>query len=190
VAGPDPVFFTTALEFRAWLSVNAATANELAVGFRKVGTGLPSLTWPESVDVALCFGWIDGVRKRIDDASYQIRFSPRRTGSIWSAVNIAKAEQLIAEGRMEPPGQAAFDLRTERKSAIYSYEQEGGPALAPSELEEFRKNGPAWAYFQALPPGYRRTMTHWIVSTKQPAARARRLMKFMDSCAAGIRLLP
>jgi len=158
-----------------WLAAHAHEAQELLVGFCKVGSGRPSLTWPESVEEALCFGWIDGVRRRIDDGAYQIRFTPRRPGSIWSAVNLAKAEQLLREGRMQPAGLAAYDRRIERKARVYSYEQEGNQVFAPEELEAFTGNAAAWAYFEGTPPGYRRTMVFWITSAKQPAARARRL---------------
>jgi uncharacterized protein YdeI (YjbR/CyaY-like superfamily) len=186
----EPLFFATAGAFGAWLDAHGDTAAELTVGFYRTGSGRPSLTWPESVDEALCHGWIDGVRRRIDDAAYAIRFTHRRKGSIWSAVNVAKAEALLAEGRMRPAGRAAFAQRIERKTGLYSYEQEAPPALTPAELRAFRKDKAAWAYFQSLPPGYVRTMTHWIVSTKQAEARARRLARFVASCAAGERLLP
>lgn len=126
---PKPAFFETAAAFRRWLVKHAATRGELVVGFHKVGSGAPSMTWPESVDEALCVGWIDGVRKRIDDATYQIRFTPRHPGSIWSAVNIAKAERLIAEGRMTAAGLEAFERRTPERSAVYAFEQAGELAL-------------------------------------------------------------
>jgi len=183
-------FFADAEAFRAWLAANGTTAAELLVGFHKVGSGRPSLTWPQAVDEALCVGWIDGVRRRLDDQSYVIRFTPRRAGSIWSTVNIAKAEQLIASGRMGPAGLAAYARRLEQKSNIYSYEQPGTAVLAPEELGAFQADPKAWAAFQALPPGYRRTMLHWVSSAKQPATRQRRLAKLMTSCASGERLLP
>ena len=186
----SPVFFATALEFRAWLDAHFASAAGLTVGFHKVGSGKPSLTWPESVDEALCVGWIDGIRKRIDEEAYQIRFTPRRTGSIWSAVNIAKAEILIAQGRMKPVGLEAYCKRVERLSRIYSYEQADFRGLALAELKLFKQNKAAWTFFEKLPPSYRKTMTHWVVSAKQQTTRARRLARFMTSCAAGVRFLP
>jgi uncharacterized protein YdeI (YjbR/CyaY-like superfamily) len=185
-----PIFFTCPEDFRAWLAAQGGTATELAVGFHRVATGRPSLTWPEAVAEALCAGWIDGVRRGLDDTSYQIRFTPRRPGSIWSAVNIATAERLQAEGRLQPAGLEAFARRVERKSRVYSYEQEGGPALAEAELKLFGTDKAAWATFESLPPGYRRTLLHWITSAKQAPARARRLAKFLAACAAGVRLLP
>ena len=163
---------------------------ELNVGFYKVGSGRPSMTWPESVGEALCFGWIDGLRKRIDDHAYQIRFTPRKQGSIWSTVNIKHVEALIAEGRVKPAGLEAFERRTERKSSVYSYEQESSMDLAPDELRTFKRNKGAWAYFEQAAPNYRRTMIYWVVSPKQEATRGRRLAKLIESCAAGVRLLP
>ena len=185
-----PVFFSSPAAFRHWLEKNAGAATKLTVGFYKVGSAIPSMTWPESVDEALCFGWIDGIRKRIDDHAYQIRFTPRKRGSIWSTVNVKRVEALIAEGRMKPAGLEAFGQRTERKLSVDSYEQEGSLNLAPEELKAFKRNKGAWAYFEKAAPSYRRTMIYWIVSPKQEATRARRLAKFIESCAAGVRLLP
>ena len=185
-----PVFFSSPAGFHDWLEKNSGIATQLNVGFYKVGSGMPSMTWPESVDEALCFGWIDGIRKRINDHAYQIRFTQRNQGSIWSTVNIKHAEALIAEGRMKPAGLAAFGHRTERKSSVYSYEQEGSLNLTPDELRTFKRNKGAWAYFEQAAPSYRRTMIYWIVSPKQEATRARRFAKLIESCAAGVRLLP
>lgn len=183
----EPTFFASAAEFRRWLEEHYDTAGELIVGFCKTGSGLPSLTWPESVDEALCFGWIDGVRKRIDDASYQIRFSPRRPGSVWSAVNIASAQRLIAAGRMTPAGMAAFEARKENKSGIYSYEQRR------AELEEpyntlLQQNEAAWNFFQSQPPSYRKGVSWFILSAKQEATRMKRLEKLIAYSAKGERL--
>jgi uncharacterized protein YdeI (YjbR/CyaY-like superfamily) len=185
-----PVFFASAGDFRVWLANNSETATELNVGFHRVGSGRPSLTWPESVDEALCVGWIDSVRKRIDDHAYQIRFTPRREGSIWSSINIAKAKALIAAGRMKPAGLRAYQRRTERKSGVYSYEQEVSLSLTPDELKKFKKHRAAWAYFEKAAPSYRRIMVYWVVRAKQRATRARRLAKFIEGCAAGVRFLP
>jgi len=185
-----PVFFASARDFRVWLTRNSETATVITVGFYKIGSGQPSLTWPESVDEALCVGWIDGVRKRIDEQAYQIRFTPRREGSIWSSINIAKAKALIAEGRMKPGGLLAYNRRTERKSRVYSYEQESSPSLTPVELKAFKKHRAGWAYFENAAPSYRRTMVFWVVRAKQQATRARRLERFIESCAAGVRFVP
>ena len=185
-----PAFFSSPAGFRDWLEKNSGVATELSVGFYKVGSGLPSMTWPESVDEALCFGWIDGIRKRVDDHAYQIRFTPRKRGSIWSTVNIKRVKALIVEGRMKPAGLEAFGRRAERKSSVYSYEQEGSLILAPDELKTFKKNKEAWACFEKAAPSYRRTMIYWVVSPKQEATRARRLAKLIESCAASVRLLP
>ncbi len=184
-----PTFFASSLHFRAWLAENHASASELIVGFRKVGTGLPSMTWPESVDEALCFGWIDGVRRRIDETAYQIRFTPRKRGSIWSLVNVDKVHALHSQGRMRPAGLAAFEHRRPDKTGVYAFEREQPAELAPAELLAFKKNRPAWKYFEATAPSYRRVMMHWVVSARQPATRARRLDQLMQACAEQRRIL-
>ena len=184
-----PVFFRNAEEFRAWLEKHGARAGELLVGFHKVGTGKPSLTWPQSVDEALCFGWIDGVRKRIDDGAYQIRFTPRKAKSTWSAVNVGRVAALVAEGRMRPSGLEAFARRLEANSGIYSYEQAAPLALTADEVKAFRHDKAAWEYFETVAPGYRKAVIHWIASAKKEETRARRLAKLIESCAAGVRLL-
>jgi uncharacterized protein YdeI (YjbR/CyaY-like superfamily) len=184
-----PTFFDSAEHFRAWLEANHATAAELIVGFRKVGSGLPSMTWSQSVDEALCFGWIDGVTKRIDEMSYQIRFTPRRAGSIWSLVNVAKVEKLTALGRMRPAGIAAFEARSSAKTGVYSFEQTQPIALGDAELRVFRQNKAAWNYFESTPASYRKVTTYWVISAKQPATRARRLAQLIAACAEGRRLL-
>ena len=183
-----PLFFSDASKFRAWLEKNAATAPELLVGYHKVGSGQPSMSWSESVDEALCFGWIDGVRKRIDDESYTIRFTPRRATSIWSAINIEKMARLKAEGRMTPAGEQAFALRSEAKSVIYSHEQAETAELSAAELKLFKANKPALAYFEAAPPSYKKRLLHWVTSAKKAETRASRLAKLVDACAAGVRL--
>ena len=188
LTAPEPRFFATPEAFRAWLEVHAATAGELLVGFHKVETGVPSMRWSESVDEALCFGWIDGVRKRIDDAAYSIRFTPRKPTSIWSAINIAKCEQLRAQGRMTPAGEAAFARRTQARSVVYSYEQDTVAELTDAELSAFRRNKTAWAFFEAAPPGYRKQMLHRITSATRAETRASRLAKLVDACQAGERL--
>jgi uncharacterized protein YdeI (YjbR/CyaY-like superfamily) len=140
------------------------------------------------VDEALCFGWIDGVRRRIDELSYQIRFTPRKKDSIWSAVNIAKVEALTATGRMRPSGLEAYARRLEHKSGIYSYEQQGALKLSADEEREFKKDKPAWRFFEGTPPSYRKTILYWLVSAKQASTRTRRFAKLAAACAAGQRL--
>jgi len=182
-------FFDTALHFRHWLEENHASAAELIVGYRKVGSGMPSMTWSESVDEALCFGWIDGVRKRIDDTSYTIRFTPRRKASIWSRINVAKVQQLTAQGRMRPAGLAVYEARRHEKTGIYSFERERPAELAPAEVREFKRHRLAWKYFESSAPSYRKVITHWVVSAKRPATRARRLEQLMQACAEQRRIL-
>ncbi|CAN5235959.1 hypothetical protein BH09PSE6_BH09PSE6_01850 [soil metagenome] len=184
-----PRFFETGDAFGRWLAKHGATHSELVVGLYKVDSGQPSMTWSESVDEALCHGWIDGVRKRIDDASYQIRFTPRKAGSIWSTINIAKVDALTKSGRMQAAGVAAFARRLEHRSNVYSYEQETIEDLAPAELERFRSHQLAWKFFESTPPGYRKLATHRIVRAKQPATRERRLTALIDACAEGRKLL-
>lgn len=182
-----PQFFETPAAFRTWLEKNHDREPELLVGFYKRDSGRPSITWPQSVDEALCFGWIDGVRKRIDDESYSIRFTPRRPGSIWSAININRAGELIGEGRMHPSGLAAFERRTEAKSRVYAYEN-AEQALAPADEKRFRANRKAWTFFNEQPPGYRRVILYWITSAKKDETRARRLEKLIEASAKGQRL--
>lgn len=183
-----PLYFADAAAFRDWLAAHAETAPELIVGFHKLGSGTPSMNWPDSVDEALCVGWIDGVRKRVDEHRYQIRFTPRRPGSIWSAVNIAKVERLIAEGRMQPAGLAAYALRRPERSAVYAFEQAQEPELSEPELRAFQRHEAAWAFFQATPPGYRKLMLHWVSTAKRSDTRARRLAELLAACLAGERL--
>lgn len=183
-----PTFFPTTESFRQWLDAHAGVATELLVGFHKVGSGHPSMSWSQSVDEALCFGWIDGVRKRVDEASYTIRFTPRRPNSIWSAVNIAKVAQLQAEGRMKPAGAQAFARRTEARSMVYSHEQAQAAALSSAELSAFERNTAAWRFFETSPPGYKKVLLHWITSAKKPETRAARLTKLIEASAVGQRL--
>ena len=175
-----PRFFATPAEFRDWLETNHDTANELLVGFYKKSSGRPSITWPESVDEALCFGWIDGKRKGIDDARYTIRFSPRTSGSIWSAINIARVKELERLGRMRPAGRRAFQERDDEKSRIYSYEQRHAAKLDDAQERLFRANKAAWDFFQSRPPGYQKTATYWVVSAKRDETRMRRLARLID----------
>ncbi len=183
----DIRFFTRPAELRAWLEQHHATVDQLWVGFYKKGSGRPSLTWPESVDEALCFGWIDGLRKSIDEVSYRIRFTPRRPGSIWSTVNIRRAQELIEAGRMRPAGLEAFAKRREDRARRYSFEQ-GEVALGEAFEAEFRANAKAWAFFEAQPPSYRKTTTWWVVSAKREETRRRRLATLIRDSAAGERI--
>ncbi|MGA2779136.1 MAG: YdeI/OmpD-associated family protein [Steroidobacteraceae bacterium] len=185
---PAPKFFATAREFRKWLSKHAAVEKEILVGFNKVHSGKPSMTWSESVDEAICFGWIDGVRKRIDEHTYQIRFTPRKPDSIWSAVNIAKFESLSSKRKITSAGAAAFARRTDAKSVVYSYEQEQLAELSASEVYAFRQTGNAWEFLQRTPPSYRRVVLHWVVRAKKAETRASRFQKLLQACIAGQRL--
>jgi uncharacterized protein YdeI (YjbR/CyaY-like superfamily) len=182
-----PTFFPTPAAFRAWLEEHHATADVLLVGFHKVGSGKPSLTWPESVDEALCFGWIDGVRKSLDEKRYTIRFTPRKPGSVWSGVNIKRAKALIDRGRMRPAGLGAFAARRENRSGIYSYEQRSVELPDPYR-GVLKKNAAAWRFFEAQPPSYRKTVCWWIVSAKQEETRRKRLNKLIAHSAKGERI--
>jgi uncharacterized protein YdeI (YjbR/CyaY-like superfamily) len=181
-------FFPTPDDFRAWLEQHHESETELLVGFYRKGSGKPSITWPQSVAEALCFGWIDGVRRGIDEESYSIRFTPRKPTSNWSQVNIDKVAELTEQGRMWPAGAAAFERRSAERSAIYSYEQRKNAALEPDQEREFRANEAAWSFFQSQPAGYRRTATHWVVTAKREETRRKRLATLIDDSAAGRRL--
>jgi uncharacterized protein YdeI (YjbR/CyaY-like superfamily) len=179
----EPVFFATPADFRRWLEEHHANARELWVGFYKKASGRPSITWPESVDEALCAGWIDGVRKSLDEESYVIRFTPRQASSTWSAVNIKRMAELIEQGRVLPAGLAAFEKCSEKKSAIYSYEQRKTAELDDASQKLFRKHAAAWEYFQAQPPWYRRTTAWWILSAKKEETRQKRLTLLIEASA-------
>jgi uncharacterized protein YdeI (YjbR/CyaY-like superfamily) len=181
----EPIFFATPAEFRAWLHEHHATAREQWVGFYRVGSGRPSITWPESVDEALCFGWIDGLRKSIDDVSYMIRFTPRKPDSIWSAVNMGRVAVLTDQGRMQPAGLAAYARRRDETSAIYSYEQREQAALEEAEEQQFRANAAGWQFFQAQPRSYRQAAIRWVLSAKKPETRQSRLARLIDDSAQG-----
>jgi uncharacterized protein YdeI (YjbR/CyaY-like superfamily) len=183
----NPTFFKTPAAFRRWLADNQHKSKELWVGLYKKGSGKPSITWPESVDEALCFGWIDGIRKKLDDESYVIRFTPRKPWSIWSAVNIRNVERLIKKKRMRPAGLEAYALRKEFRSGIYSYEQRPAELVEPY-ASQFKTNKAAWKFFQAQPPGYRKMMTWYIVSAKTEETRQKRLARLIEDSAGGQRL--
>jgi len=182
-----PRFFADPAELRAWLVENHKQATELIVGFYKRDTGRPSITWPESVDEALCVGWIDGHRRSLDAISYQIRFTPRKPTSTWSAINIARVAVLAKEERMLPAGFAAFAARRENKSGIYAYEQRSA-TLPAKYAKAFKRDRAAWKFFQAQTPAYRKQVMWWIVSAKQEATRERRLAKVIAHSARGERL--
>jgi uncharacterized protein YdeI (YjbR/CyaY-like superfamily) len=175
----DPTFFETPAEFSSWLAEHHDTATELLVGFFKKGSGKPSITWPESVDQALCFGWIDGIRRGIDDERYTIRFTPRKRRSTWSAVNIKRVGELRELGLMQPAGLAAFEARDEERSAIYSHEQ-AEPALSDDDTAQLRANAIAWEYWEAQPRTYRKAATWWVVSAKKKETRQRRLAALIE----------
>jgi uncharacterized protein YdeI (YjbR/CyaY-like superfamily) len=180
-----PVFFSSPSEWRAWLEEHHQETLELWVGFHKKHSGKHTITWPEAVDSALCFGWIDGIRKRLDEVSYTIRFTPRRARSTWSAVNIKRVAELKKSGLMQPSGVRAFKGRTDEKSEIYAYEQRKGAALGRAYERLFRERKAAWSFFQAQPPWYRRTATWWVISAKKEETRLRRLATLIEDSEAG-----
>jgi uncharacterized protein YdeI (YjbR/CyaY-like superfamily) len=184
----DPKFFATPAQWRAWLDKNHDKETEVWVGFHKKGTGRRSITWPESVDEALCFGWIDGVRKSLDAESYVIRFTPRKKGSHWSLVNMRRVPELIRDRRMHASGLRAFEARDPKKTGIYSFEQRANARLTPAETKRFKANAKAWKFFEEQPPGYRRLMLFRVVSAKRDETRARRLDGLIEICAAGRRM--
>ena len=181
------VFFETPTEFRAWLEANHETATELWVGFHKKATGRPSMVWSEAVDQALCFGWIDGIRKRVNADSYANRFTPRKARSTWSNVNIEKVARLTEQGLMMPAGLRAFEGRDSANSGVYSFEQRPD-VLPPAFEEQFQANADAWRFFQAQPPGYRRTATFWVLSAKREETRQKRLATLIEDSAHGRRI--
>lgn len=176
-----PTFFARPELFRAWLAKHHEDRTELWVGFRKKGSGKPSITWPEAVDEALCFGWIDGVRKTLDDERYVIRFTPRAPRSHWSLVNISRVESLTAAGRMHPTGTAAFERRSEERTGRASYERRDEATLDAAHEKRFRAEREAWRWFESQAPWYRRTAIHWVVSAKKEETRLRRLETLIDS---------
>jgi uncharacterized protein YdeI (YjbR/CyaY-like superfamily) len=182
---PEPTFFATPADLRAWLEAHHDTEPELLVGFHKVGSGKPSITWPESVDQALCYGWIDGVRKSIDGASYTIRFTPRKPGSTWSLINIRRARELIAGGQMRPAGLKAFEGRADEKAGLYSYEQRQDAELDDSQQALVRANEKAWSFFQEQPPWYRKAAAWWVVSAKREETRTKRLATLIECSERG-----
>jgi uncharacterized protein YdeI (YjbR/CyaY-like superfamily) len=188
MAEREAVFFRTPGDWRAWLEAHAAEATELWVGFFKRGAGETGITWPESVDQALCFGWIDGRRQSVDATRYRIRFSPRKPRSIWSTVNVARVQKLAELGLVQPAGLEAFARRRAERSGVYSHEQAGEPVLDAAEEARFRKRPEAWDFFQAQAPSYRKVALWWVVNAKQAATRSRRLEALIADSGGGRRL--
>ncbi|MEP7273756.1 MAG: YdeI/OmpD-associated family protein [Acidobacteriota bacterium] len=180
-------FFKSPDQFRKWLQANHEKATELWVGFYKKDSGKPSITWPESVDQALCFGWIDGVRKSIDQSCYKIRFSPRKRRSTWSNVNIRRVGELKKLGLMLPKGLAAFEVRQENRSGIYAYEQRS-PEMPEPYASILKANAAASWFYESQPPGYRKTMNWWVVSAKKEETRLNRLAMLIENCVKGINM--
>lgn len=184
----EPIYFATAAEFRAWLEVNHDQVDVQWVGYFKKHTGIPSMTWPDSVDVALCFGWVDGLRHKVDGERYKIRFTPRRPRSTWSKINIDKMEALIAADLVHPAGLAAYAKRRADKSGIYGHEQDSS-SLSPEFLERLQANELAWEYFsERLAPGYKKVTVHWVMRAKKAATRERRFGILLESCEEGRRI--
>jgi uncharacterized protein YdeI (YjbR/CyaY-like superfamily) len=186
----EPIYFESAAAFRAWLDEHHETETEVWVGMWKKATGRQSVTWAEAVDEALCFGWIDGLMRRVDAERHMQRFTPRKPTSNWSAINIANVERLRAERRMRPAGEAAFARRRDDRTAVYSHEQRKNPVLAPEEQAQLEADAAAWAYWSARPPSYRRQATWWVISAKRPETRARRLATLIADSAAGRTIKP
>jgi uncharacterized protein YdeI (YjbR/CyaY-like superfamily) len=183
----EPIYFMSANAFCDWLEQSGSESDELLVGFYKTRTGRPTLTYQEALDVALCFGWIDGVRRSVDAERYTIRFTPRRQGSVWSAVNIKRVEELLAARRMRPAGTAAYDKRAAEDGIRYAYEAERRD-LAAEYVAQFQRQPTAWAFFQAQPPSYRKVANWFVMSAKKPETQMRRLEKLIQCSAEGLRL--
>jgi len=176
---PKPTFFPTPSDFRAWLEAHHDKLSEYLVGFHKKSSGKPSITWPESVEVALCFGWIDGVRKSLGETSYTIRFTPRKPTSTWSAINTNLVQKLTKQGLMHPAGLKAFAARNEKKSAIYSYEQRKSARFTSEQEKQFRANKLAWDFFQSQPPGYKQLTTYRVITAEKEETRQKRLSELI-----------
>ncbi len=184
-----PTFFRNAGAFRTWLTKHHRTSKELWVGYYKKATGKPSIDWPQSRDQALCFGWIDGIRKSVDADSFMVRFTPRRPGSIWSAVNISRVKELKRQGLMTSAGLELFEKRDPRRSERYSFEQ-ARPSLTPAQLRKLKGNRKSWTFFEKQPPSYRKLAAWWVISAKKEETRERRLATLIRDSAAGLRILP
>lgn len=184
----DALFFDTAADLRAWFAANHDSAAELFVGYWKKGSGQTGVTHPEAIEQALCFGWIDSVARSLDDRRYRVRFTPRRKGSVWSSVNIAKIAELTGRGLMTPAGVRAFELRKVDQAPAYSYEQDG--SFDPEQTARFQADAKAWEWFSGQSAYYRRAATHWVISAKRPETRERRLAQLIADSAAGTRVPP
>ena len=182
-----PEFFPSPAAFRRWLQAHHGAETVLWVGYHKVATGKPSMSWSDSVDEALCYGWIDGLRRSVDADAYMIRFTPRRSTSIWSDINTKKMQLLIAAGRMRPAGLRVFEARQANRAGVYAFESKA-QWLSAAELAGFRKKAAAWKFFEAQPQGYRRTAAHWVGSAKRPETRAKRFATLVADSAAGLRI--
>ncbi len=182
----EPKFFTTPEKFRQWLEKNHDRVNELLIGFHKKDSGKKSITYPEALDEALCFGWIDGVRKNLDETSYTIRFTPRKPKSIWSNVNVNHVERLKKAGRMAEPGLKAYALRDPKRTGIYAFENRP-KEFSPEYEKKFRANKAAWEYFQTIPPSLRNTYIFWVMGAKKEETQQRRLELLIESSAKGVR---
>ena len=185
-----PTFFATAAKFRAWLEAHHEMETELLVGFYKRASGKPSITWPEAVDEALCFGWIDGVRRSLSEDAYTIRFTPRKPTSIWSSINVARVAELTKLGRMRPAGVRAYSARKPEKTGIYSFERNQAAKLSPEQERKLMANRNAFVFFEGQPPWYRRAATHWVISAKREETRDRRLAQLIADSAGGRTIPP
>jgi uncharacterized protein YdeI (YjbR/CyaY-like superfamily) len=185
-----PTYFRAPAEFRAWLEEHHATADELWVGFYKKGSGMPSITWSEAVDEALCFGWVDSIRRSVDDERYTNRFTPRKPTSNWSEVNVRRVEELTRQRRMRAPGRKAFEARQPKKAGTYSYEQRYDVRLSPEFERRFRARKGAWVWFRDQSPSYRSTALYWVMSAKKPETRERRLSTLIEDSAVGRKVPP
>jgi len=183
-----PTFFRTPKHFRAWLGRNHDRADVLWVGYYRKDSGRPSITWPDSVDEALCFGWIDGIRKKVDDLSYKVRFTPRRARSVWSVVNIGRVAALTRDGRMQPAGAAAFARRDENNTRHCSFENRAAAKLSPTDERQFRRDRQAWNFFEAQPPGYKRLAAFWVINAKRTETRRARLERLIATSRARRRI--
>lgn len=184
----EPKFFRDASSFRRWLEKHHASAEELWVGFYRKGTGKRGITYKEAVDEALCFGWIDGIRKAFDGERYVNRFTPRKPKSNWSDVNTRRVNELIEQGRMHPAGLAAFELRDAARAGVYSFENRDAATLTSEQTARFRRNAKAWQFFESQPPGYRKTAIWWVISAKKEETREKRLTTLIGDSANGLRI--
>jgi uncharacterized protein YdeI (YjbR/CyaY-like superfamily) len=185
-----PTYFRTAAEFRAWLKEHHATETELWMGAYKKGSGRPGITWAEAVDEALCWGWVDSVRRGVDDQRYMNRFTPRRPGSNWSEVNIRRVEELTRQGRMRAAGRRAFEDRQPKAAGAVTYERRHEIELPPDLERRFRRNNEAWTWFRDQSPSYRSMALYWLMSAKRPETRERRLDTLIEDSASGLRIAP